>query len=81
MAERKQQKKARLKAQAGLRRKQAIDGLRRTMHTTADNAKSEYITHEKEIDARREAAKDYLKVLQRGLPGLLILRGRMGRGW
>ncbi len=72
MAERKEQKKARLKAQAGLRRKQSIEGLCGTRRITADNAKSEYATYSEEIDARQEVAKDYLRVLQRGLPGLLI---------
>ena len=43
MAERKEQKKARLKARAGLRRKQSIEGLSRTRRITADNAKSEYM--------------------------------------
>jgi hypothetical protein len=77
MAERKQEKKARLKAQAGLRRKQAIEGLSGTRRITADNAKSEYKTYSEEIDARQETAKDYLKVLQRGLPGLLIRLSRV----
>ncbi len=71
MAERKQEKKARLKAMSELRTKQAIEGLRGIMHTTADNAKSEYMTHSEEVDARQEMARDYLKVLQSGLPGLL----------
>lgn len=40
MAERKQEKKARLKAQAELSRKRAIEGLYRTRRITADNPKS-----------------------------------------
>ena len=72
MEERKGQKKLRLKAQTELRRKQAIEGLSGTRRITADNTKSEYMTYSEEKGARQEAAKDYLKVLQRGLPGLLI---------
>ena len=72
MAERKEQKKAHLKAQAELRRKQAIEGLRGTRHITADNAKCEYQTHSEEIEARQEMVKDYCRVLQKSLPGLLI---------
>ncbi|MGA1839602.1 MAG: hypothetical protein ACMUIU_03165 [bacterium] len=72
VAERKEQKKARHKVQAGLRRKQSIEGLFRTRRIVVDNAKSEYMTYSEEIAARQEAAKNYLKILQRGLPGLLI---------
>ncbi len=72
MAERKKQKKERLKAQAELREKQAIEGFRPKGHDTPDNAKCEYKTDAEEIEARQEVAKDYLKVLQRSLPSLLI---------
>jgi len=44
MVERKKQKKARLKAQAELKAKQAIEGFSSKGHDTPDNAKCEYKT-------------------------------------
>ena len=72
MVERKKQKKERLKAQAELRAKQAIEGFSSKGPDTPDNAKCEYKTEAEQLEARRETAKDYLKVLQRNLPSLLI---------
>jgi len=72
MVERKKQKKERLKAQAELRAKQAIEGFSSKGPETPDNAKCEYKTEAEQLEARQETAKDYLKVLQRNLPSLLI---------
>jgi hypothetical protein len=72
MAERKKQKKARLRAQAQLRQEQAVEGLSHRGHHSPDNAKCEYKTETEEKQARQETAKDYLKVWQRNLPFLLI---------
>ena len=72
MVERKEQKKERLKAQAKLRGKQAIEGFSNKRSDTPDNAKCEYETEAEQLEARQQAVKDYLKVLQRNLPSLLI---------
>jgi hypothetical protein len=72
MTERKQEKKDRRSAQAALREKQRIDGLQCTPRPTPDNTKCAYNTSAEEEQARQEAAANYLKVLQRTLPHLLV---------
>ncbi len=72
MEERKEQKEERLKAQAELREKQAIEGFSNKRPDTPDNAKCEYKTEAEQLEARRQTTKDYLKVLQKNLPSLLI---------
>ena len=71
MIERKKEKKARLAAQRELNAQQAIEGLRSIKNPTPDNSKCAYTTQAEEIQARKEAAKDYLKIMQKTLPGLL----------
>ena len=72
IAERKKQKKARLRAQAQLRQEQAVEGLSHRGYHTPDNTKCEYKTQTEEKQARQQVAKDYLKVWQKNLPFLLI---------
>lgn len=67
----KKKKKARRVAQRELNAQQAVEGLRSVKNPTPDNMKCAYTTQAEEIKARKEAARDYLKVMQKTLPDLL----------
>ena len=71
LRERKEEKKARRGAQAQLEAKQVLEGLTCHKYPTASNAKCEYKTHTEQEQAQQRVARDYLKVMQRSLPGLL----------
>ena len=71
MVELEEQKKARRAAQAVLREKQAREGFCNIKSPTPDNSKCPYKTEAEEIEARKETARDYLKVMQKTLPNIL----------
>jgi hypothetical protein len=71
MARRKEEKKAKRLAQKALREKEALEGANKGSKVCSSNAKSPFKTVEEEQAENKNVAIDYLKTMQRLLPGLL----------
>ena len=71
MARRKEEKKARRLAQKELREKEALEEANKKPKVCSNNAKSPFKTVEEEQAENKHVAIDYLKTMQRLLPGLL----------
>jgi hypothetical protein len=71
MARRKEEKKAQRLAQKALREKEALEGANKRPKVCSNNAKSPFKTVEEEQAENKHVAIDYLKTMQRLLPGLL----------
>jgi len=78
MRERKKKKKARLDAQRKLNAQRALEGFRSIKNPTPDNSKCAYTTQGEDIQARKEAARDYLKIMQKTLPNLIKRLSKVG---